>query len=177
VSFTNPAPDKKGLANAWRMDVTPEVSADHLREWGHTHGSIGPTWIVNGPYHLLWSWWIVGCISLRPIPGVPDANKDYPEAEYEIGCWSLNPDPDPPRPKIPNITALRGGRLAERPEYLTPQDWRVHFHGVTDEQAAKICEYTVDAIVAGHSCDSDYRTWWRGAITKTVEHFVLGVHA
>jgi hypothetical protein len=163
-------PDKVGAARAWKLDgaalkaATDGVEADVV------------TWIVNGPYHPVWAWWQVGVITLDDVPGFPPANKQYPEAEWEFSITSLQAGPGCDR-KTVDIDALERGDLDAVPGFLTPQDAVVHFHAVTREQAATICELAVNAIVAGHSCDSDFRFWWKNAITKTVEHYVLGVHS
>lgn len=171
-------PDKSGIARAWKIEQTPALIASHTASFGHPPAGIGPSWIVHGPYHPFWSWWQIACISLADIEGLPPAHKQYPEAEYEIMCLSLNPKPEAGRSYPPDIALLEAGDAEHgMPGYLTPADWIVHFHGVTDGQAEQILEAAIDHIVAGQSCDSDFREHWKLAITKTVEHFVLGVHS
>lgn len=171
-------PDKTGIARAWKIEQTPELIAAHIESWGSPPAGVGPSWIVNGPYHPFWAWWHVACISLADIEGIPPAHRQYPEAEFEIMCLSLNPDPKGEGCYPPDIAALEAGDTKHGlPGYLTPPDWIVHFHGVTADQAAAICELAVDHIVAGQSCDSDFREHWKLAITKTVEHYLLGVHS
>jgi hypothetical protein len=131
---------------------------------------------VHGPYHPLWSWWQVSVITLEDVPGFPPANKQYPEAQWEFSVTSLNAGPGCDR-KTVDIDAIERGDRKATPGFLTPQDVVVQFHAVTRDQAAQVCEHAVDAIVAGQSCDSDHRQWWQGAVTKTVEHYVLGVHS
>ena len=161
-------PDLQGVARAWRLNVSEAVREAHRKEWGHDDAGI-VTWMVNGPYHPFWSWWHVGVISLADIPGVPPANKQYPEAEYEFAVYSCEGNP--------NIAAVEAGDLKNRGfKLLQPPDVVFHFHGVTDEQAAEIGESAVKTIVQGQSCDSDFREWWMGSLATTVEHYVLGVH-
>jgi hypothetical protein len=168
-------PDLSGPARAWLIDDSKSREA-HVREWGYEAGSL-VTWIVNGPYHPLWSWWHVGVIHLRDIPGAPPANKQYPEAEYEFAIYSLDPSGKDGRPKAPDIDLIEAGETKRGfPGFLSPPDVQFHFHRVTDEQAIKICNRAVEHIVGGRSCDSDYREWWKAALAGTVEHFVLGVH-
>jgi hypothetical protein len=171
-------PDKSGVARAWRVERTVEMEANHMTEFGYPPVQVGPTWLVNGPYHPLWSWWYVSCISLRDVPGVPPANKRYPEAEYELIVFSLNPDPKPPRPKVPDLDALAAGDATRGlPGFLHPPDVVFQFHGVSEQQAEQILELAVDRIVAGQSCDSDFRSWWTAALESTVEHYRNGRHA
>lgn len=154
---------------AWLI-AEEEARARHAWATGRPSTSIA-TWIVNGPYHPFWAWWQVCVIHLRPVLGVPAAYKAYPEAEYEFSIYSLNPEAGEP-----DIAALEAG-AGYGVKVLTPPDVQYHFHGVTDEQAAEICRHAVRAIVDGHSCDSDYRSWWEGSLAHTVEHFVQGVHS
>lgn len=173
------APDKSGVARAWRIEQSPEAIAAHEREWGYPPASIGPTWLVNGPYHPLWSWWYVGVVSLADRPGTPPARRRYPEAEYELMILSLNPSPTDGRPAVPDIDGLEAGGDAMRclPGFLTPPDVVFQFDGVTDDQAAGLAEIAVDVIVGGQSCDSDFRQWWLGSLQATVQHIREGLHA
>jgi hypothetical protein len=169
----NPPPECPECLGSGRVTVVYVVAFQHREQ-----GEVGPTWLVNGPYHPLWSWWYVSCISLRDVPGVPPANKRYPEAEYELIVFSLNPDPKPPRPKVPDLDALAAGDATRGlPGFLHPPDVVFQFHGVSEQQAEQILELAVDRIVAGQSCDSDFRSWWTAALESTVEHYRNGRHA
>lgn len=162
-------PDKEGVARAWHIPITEEAIQAHIREWGYPPAPID-TWYVNGPYNLFWHWWMVSTISLADIPGIPPANKQYPEAEYEFTIYSID--------GTPNIKALDKGDVDNRgfKSILQPADVTFHFHGVTDEQAKTITEHAVRAICDGISCDSGNREWWKTSLARTVEHYVLGVH-
>lgn len=167
-------PDLQGAAaRAWRLRRTPEARAAHEASFGYPDASLAD-WIVNGPYHPFWSWWYVGLVHLREVPGAPPASKRYPEAEYEILCLSLNPKPEDGRPDVPDIDKVEAGdAVGGLPGFLSPPDWVVQFHGVSDEQAIEVGEHVANAIVQGRSCDSDFRSWWEAAIPNTVKH-VLG---
>lgn len=166
-------PDFEGVARVWRIRHQAEMETAHADSWGYVSSSLAD-YIINGPYHPLWSWWYLGLIHLRPIEGAPPAIKQYPEAEYELMCMSLNPDGEPGRPKVPNLDKIEAGDMkGGLPGFLTPADFAVQFHGVTDEQAREVAEHAARAIARGVSCDSDFRSWWKRAIPNTVEH-VLG---
>lgn len=161
-------PDKSGVAQAWLLEETPEVQEAHIKNWGYPSTSVRH-WFVQGPYHPFWHWWQVGVIDLADHPGMPPAHKQYPEAEYEFAIFSLQGEVD--------IDALESGDIENRGfKVLQPADVVFHFHKVTREQAAEICDAAVTMIVKGQSCDSDFREWWKGALANTVEHYVLGVH-
>lgn len=167
-------PDFSGVARVWRIETTEIQQKAHKENWGYESSSLAD-WIVHGPYHPFWSWWYVAVISLRDIPDAPPANKKYPEAEYEFMIISLNPDGrNEGQVDIDKIEAgdIEGGL----PGFLTPSDVVFQFHGVTDEQAVKVGEAAIRAIVNGQSCDSDFRSWWMRSLEATVEHFRMGVH-
>lgn len=116
--------------------------------------------------HAFWSWWTVTLVHLREVPGVPPPHLKYPEAEYEFTIFSINPEacpePDPDAVGHP---------------ILTPPDVVEQFHGVSDEDAERICLGAVQAIVNGHiSPDQDYRGVWKMLMAGTVEHFRQGAH-
>jgi hypothetical protein len=159
MSTINRDPDHAGVGRAWVMEMGPE----HRRD--QDASIIG--YVLNGPWHPLWSWWMVSVVHLRDLPGMTPAKKHYPEAEYEFLIVSIDPQtrPDPDRPFPQNV------------KYLTPVDVCEQFHGVTDDQAAEICTAAIRAITRGSaSPNQDYRSWWKDAIAKTVEHYKAGVH-
>lgn len=152
-------PDKRGLGTeAWRsrmasVDEDPRVAAN-------IEG-----WVVKGPYHPAWSYWMVGCIDLAEHPGVDPPKKQYPEAEFEVMIVSLDPKCYPPDPDSPaGLT------------FLTPPDLVFQFDGVTREQAGEICSLVVDHALNGRSLDSDFRAWWESALRETVAHYKAGRH-
>lgn len=146
---------------AWELMPEKPAVKDH-------EASIS-AWLINVPgAHPFWSWWSVGMIHLRDIPGVPPANKRYPEAEYEFMIYTIDPNrcphPDP-------------DKAAEGYPHLIPFDVSEQFHGVSDQDAARICEGAVRAIVAGYiSPDQDYRMAWRRLLHGTIKHFQEGRH-
>jgi hypothetical protein len=124
--------------------------------------------LVNVPgAHPFWSWWLVSVVHLRPLPGAPDAQKRYPEAQYEFMIVTLNPE----QTIDPHNLPPDGFRL------LTPPDVAVQFHGVSDSDAARLCGQAALAIVNGLvSPDQDYRSVWERLITGTIEHYKAGTH-
>ena len=153
-------PDFDGEAKAWKMEMGDNASTEQAT------ASLG-AYVVSGPYHPFWNWWMVAVVHLREVEGTPPPKKQYPDAEYEFMILSIDPEHNQPDPDKPFPQEIR---------YLDPPDCVVQFHGVTDEQAASICRDAVRVIAAGQSCDSDFRGWWTGAIKKTVEHYQEGRH-
>lgn len=160
-------PDLSGIGGcAWDV-LTPTSPTEP------DHQAALAAWILNVPgVHPWWQWWMLHVIHLRDIPGVPPANKHYPEAEYEFGILSLNPEFENP----PDIEALEAGK-SEGLHFLTPPDVCKHFHGITDQDARRLAALAVRVIVQGKfSPDQDYRSHWNHAIDATVEHFRGGKH-
>lgn len=171
-------PDLTGACRAWRVKNTPEAQAGHVREWGYEDSTID-NWLVNGPFHPLWSWWMVAVVHLRPIPGAPPPNLQYPEAEYEFMILSMDPGGEhregeaKERPTEPDVDGFEatGDGVRYLPGFLQPPDAVVQFHGVDDDEAREVCQLAVNAIVSGQaSPDSDWRSWWEKAIPNTVKH-------
>lgn len=157
------APDQAGIARAWRVKH-PDPPVEPAHQAGVA------TWLVNGPYHPLWSWWMLSIVSLRDIPGVPPATKHYPEAQYEFLIISIDPNVG-----VPDLEAIESGddwaveKDGQR-KFLSPVDVVVQFDGVDDAGALRVGETAIRAIVAGHSTDSAFRSWWERAIRATVDH-------
>lgn len=166
------APDlERGPVKAWkvRMPAVEDLPRPDMQ------GTIR-CWLVTGPFHPFWSWWMVCVIHLRPIEGVPDSTKHYSEAEYEFQIVSINPDQG-----APDVDAVEAGGFwgkdATKALFLTPADACIQFHGVNDLQAANICDDAVGAIIKGAiSPDSDFRRAWAEVIPTTVAHYAAGLH-
>lgn len=119
------------------------------------------TWIVERPgAHPAWSNWLVGLCHLRPMDGVQPAVKRYPEAEFELLVMAL----DPGFPLDVDDAATF--------HTMTPFDLVFQFHGLSDGEAVRFVErYHVRSIVdAGASPDSDFRSWWEGALAAALKY-------
>lgn len=151
-------PDLQGaIARAWRFKGESDVP---------DHQACLSQYVVNGPFHPFWSWWMIGLISLCDIPGVPPAHKQYPDAEYELLILALNPECCPPDPDA--VGALT---------FLTPPDLVYHFDIRNEEAAKEIIEGAVKAIIEGRiSPDQDYRQIWKRILKTTVDHYKAGLH-
>jgi hypothetical protein len=125
-------------------------------------------WLVNRPgAHPWWQFYIVSIVHLRDVPGVAPAKKTFPEAAYEFQITTIDPERCPsPEPEAGSYPLLH------------PSDVIHQFHGVKDEDAVRIAELAVAAIVDGLlSPDSDFRSAWKDSLSKTVQHFIEGRHA
>lgn len=151
-------PDRSSpVAKAWRFQGQ-SAKPDH--------SACLAQWLLNGPFHPMWSWWAISVIHLRPIEGVRPAVLQYPEAEHELMIVSINPSCYPPDPDGVESLAL-----------LQPLDLQYQFHGVGDDNAREICGLVIDAILDGRgSPDSDFRGFWKNSLDTTVEHYRDGTH-
>lgn len=146
---------------AWRLDLT--------KAKGDTTACIGE-WLVQGPFHPFWSYWLVGAVHLRPIEGATQAPViNVPGASHEFLILSLD---SPPAGTVrPDPDDFKTFRILEPPDFVQQQI------GLTDEQAAEIVDGMVRAIVElGWSPDSDNRRHWDAVVGKTAEHARLGGH-
>lgn len=145
----------------------PDIDGPVAKAWNvqkGDHPTAVASWLVNGPFHPMWSWWAISAVRLRDVPGVPPAKKTYPEAEYEFLIMSIHPD-HPPDPEDPHI------------HHLEPLDVVEQFHGVTERDVVRIVEACIRAICEGRmSPDCDYRSAWKEAIAGTVAHYRAGGH-
>lgn len=151
------------LGRAWLLDISKAPERP-------SKAATVVSWLLNVPgAHPFWAYWTITVISLRDLPGVPPANKKYPEAEYEFMILAVNPEacPEPD----PAVVELEGH------PYLEPVDVIEQYHGISDADSVRLAEGAVHAILAGHvSPDQDYRRAWKALIAGTVQHFSEGKH-
>src|SRR6476661_7856958 len=133
-----------------------------LSEMTRANSAALATWFVNCPgAHPLWSWWMVSVVHLRELPGEPPVQKQYPEAAYEFTIIALQ-SPQGTRaaaeslPSIPIVT-------------LRPIDVVFQFHGVGDQDAARVATVAVETIMRGAlSPDQDYRRGWEAMLAQVI---------
>jgi hypothetical protein len=135
-------PDMTGVngRRAWRSRV-PNAGSARLA-----------TWIMDVPFaHPAWRYWIATVVTLKPIEGVAEAFKQYPEAEYQVLVAALYTGGS-------DIVDIDRGRWS----LLEPVDFLYQFHGVTNQDAeAMLYDYTRAVVERGvMSPDADYRRSW-----------------
>lgn len=114
------------------------------------------------PHDQVLSRYLLSLIHLRDAPDLAPAARDYPEAEYELAVFTLNPKH---REKLV-------------PEFL---NLRIQFHGVTDEQAKAITRKAVRGCLEGVlSVAPDLipgmRERWFATVRETVDLFRQPCH-
>lgn len=122
------------------------------------------SWLLEGPFHPVWNYWVLSAISLVEADGFPPSNKQYPEAEYEIMIVTLDPEHEPdPESKENHL--------------LTPPDLVYQLDGISRDEVREILGLMVEAILQGKaSPDVDYRQWWVSSLDATVQHYKEGKH-
>jgi len=136
---------------AWRMNIKPTTKA---------HEASLVMWLIEGPHHPLWRWHALTAIHLRDLPGVRPAQKSYPQAEYEIGIHSVDPECEV------DVDSIEAGTSMLK--FLRPPDLIHQFHGVTDNEVIQITVRIISLIVAGEaSPDVDYQSFWKKIIDGT----------
>lgn len=170
-------PDFAGVARVWHITPTAASEAAHEGSWGYGSASVGADYLVTGPYHPFWKWWMVSIVHLRPLEGAPPPHVRFPGATHEIMCLSLDPEPRNGRPAEPDLDRIEAGDVeGGLPGFLQPPDWVVQVILPDDDGARTLAELVVREIASGRSCDSDFRSWWERTIQTTAEHVRLGGH-
>lgn len=128
------------------------------------------TWVVNGPFHMAWRWWMLFVIHLRPSADMPEPKIERDGASHEVLILSFNPENGDP-----DVDALEAGTAT--PKWLTPVDLNYQVIGLTDEQAAELAGLMVQEIASGRmSPDSDFRASWQVVLDETATHLRYGGH-
>lgn len=121
-------------------------------------------WLVHVPGgHPHWDRWAASIVHLRPESGTPEAYKRYPQAEYEVSVFALDPRSSP----LPD---------GDDWTFLMPADLVFQFHGVSDADARAILSRYVEVIVKEGigSPDSDYRVGWEEWLAAEVAMYING---
>lgn len=170
MSKTTRNPEMVGPAGkAWLLDVNKMDMSKRPPD----HAACLSLWLVEVPgITPVWRFWQIAVVHLRPLPNVPPAKLDYPEAEYEFMILALSHTSESGIPTIEDVELDTKGWV-----FLEPIDFVKQFHGISDEQVRSLVAYAVHAIVHGQiSPDSDYRKVWDRVIDTTVRHFKEGKH-
>lgn len=106
------------------------------------------SWLIRAAWaHPLWSWYWLGCVSLRDVPGAPPATIYLPGATHEVFVYALQPD----KPVY----------IDDYPKRLEPANFHGQFIEPDDAAAAARMRRTVQDIVAGRlNPDTDARSAW-----------------
>lgn len=141
-------PDRKGPHGlAWKHDLAA-IEQKHLGKLRAPAELTVASWVVHAPYaHPVWHSYLIACVSLRNVAGVPPAKINLPGATHEVMVYALNPDHP--------VT------IDDLPHVLQPANFHGQFIEPSDEAAAARVDQTVqDVIDARLSPDTDYARHW-----------------
>lgn len=141
-------PVMKGkLGSAWLIDMQAVSRRRGIENDPRADVTL-PCWIVRAPYaHPLWSHYVVMCIALRDVPGVPKATIHLEGATHEVMVFALDPDTRP--------------ALNDYPRMLQPINFTGQFIEADDLAAAARVQQAVQDVIDGTlNPDTDYRRHW-----------------
>jgi hypothetical protein len=133
------------------------------------------SWIIHAPrIHPWWTWYALHVVSLSDVPGVPAANKHFPDASHEIMLLALQSPPA--NDNVPDPEDFHTWK-----PYMPPNAV-VQVKSMTDAQAAEVCKLAARGLVDGALPfePSDYlggHDLWTQSISMTAEHVRTGVHS
>lgn len=134
------------MGNAWAQDIDGFL-AKHPEQESMRLSSVGG-YLVHAAYaHPAWHSYMIACVNLRDIPGVPPAKINMPGATHEILVYAL----DPNTPMF----------VDESPALLHPANFHGQFIEPSDEAAAERMKQTVQDVIDGKlNPDTDYGQLW-----------------
>lgn len=95
-------------------------------------------WLLHLPgQHPLWNHYMLSVVHLRPIDGGRPVYRRYPEAEYELNMFALDPKAGPKPDDMATLYPLE------------PVNYVEQFHNITDEQAVRVGARLVEMLVHG----------------------------
>lgn len=140
-------PDLEGPAGkAWKMDGDSYLKLHP--EKAPIHEVTTACWILQCPaYHPVWHSYVISCVSLKNMEGLPPAVILLPNATHELFVIALNPN-------FPTT-------VNEDFCFLEPINFSAQFIAENDEVASGRIEESVKEILAGVlSPDTDFMSMW-----------------
>lgn len=107
------------------------------------------SWLIYRPdAHPMWSYYWLGCVSLRDVPNAPPPLILLEGATHEVMLYALNPGVDP--------------ALDQAPSFLMPGNFHGQFIESSDDAAALRIRATVQDLVEGRlNPDTDHVSSWK----------------
>jgi hypothetical protein len=139
-------------------DTFPELIGDFGQAWQHDMHAIASTfaqraltvasWIMQVPAaHPHWTYYWIGCVSLRDIADMPPAKVILDGATHEVMLYAVAPDHPP--------------AIDVAPVLMAPANFHGQFIAGDDAAAAaKVRETIVEVLQGTLSPDTDFRREW-----------------
>ena len=144
----NTVPTLRGkLGDAWLVDLDA-VNRRRGRADDPRASVALPCWIASAAYaHHMWSHYVIMCIALRDVPGVPKAKINLEGATHEVMVYALDPDRKP--------------AIDDAPKLLLPANFSGQFVETDDLRAAARIQSVVQDVIDGTlNPDTDFRQMW-----------------
>lgn len=135
------------MGNAWLVDMEAISRRSGTQDDPRAAVTL-PCWIASAAYaHPLWSHYVVMCIALRDVPGLPPAHVNLAGATHEVMVYAMNPDYAP--------------AVDEFPKLLHPCNFTGQFIEPDDMAAAARVQQAVQDVIDGVlNPDTDFRRMW-----------------
>ena len=156
--------------SAVQLPINPDLQgAETTLDW----------WLLTGPWHPLWSQFVLSVVRLRPVKGWPPAALHFEGATHELMVIALNPG-EPPR--VHSAEVLARGGCAAVGGYLQPVDVN-HQFTATDSEMRDLADLSAKACVNGwltpstDDARSILRERWLASCVRTLAHMRGEAHA
>lgn len=144
----NTEPTMRGkLGNAWLIDAEALCRRHNIVDDPRASVTL-PSWIASAAYaHPMWSHYLIACIALRDVPGVPKAKVNLAGATHEVMVFALDPNIKP--------------AVDDNPRALHPINFVGQFIEADDLLAAARVQQAVQDVIDGTlNPDTDFRSLW-----------------
>lgn len=132
-------------------------------------------WLVTAPgYHPFWSQYILIVVRLTDdLPGFPPPHHQFEGTTHELIVLVLNPEAG--KQTVESLDRIHAE--AGKPQYLWPPNIVEQFIA-TDDEMRQLASFSAQGIVHGMlNPDTDGRSGWLPALTKTLAHIRGEAHA
>ena len=144
----NTAPTMRGkLGDAWLIDMEAVSRRRGIVNDPRAAVTL-PCWIASAAYaHPMWSHYVVMCIALRDVAGVPKAMIHQEGMTHEVIVFALDPNSKP--------------AIDDMPRMLQPANFAGQFIEADDLSAAARVQQAVQDVIDGSlNPDTDARRMW-----------------
>ena len=155
-------------------DGAPTISSRFGRAWDRSRFSLeagdpndwmatAASWVVSSScFHPFWDAWNVYAVSLKEIPGVRAATKQFPEADWEIGIYAIEPE---------TVVDLSNPKVSTSP--LEPLDLMCQIGPLSvDHVRTIVSEMVLLMVEQGLSPDQDNRASWQAFIVRRTAELI-----
>lgn len=136
-------------------------------------------WLLRAPMaHPAWSQYVLACVRLRDVPGLPPPHRQFQGSTHEIFVVALDPEHGPyDAAKMAGYMTGAGGL-----PFLTPINIVEQFIA-SDEEMRLLTAWAAWGVCRGvlwpetSDAPEKIRTAWRMSLTKTLAHIRNEMHA